>query len=50
MTRELTDKEWEQILLGREIKTRSGHGTLTVEYRNGIEALFTPAPKLVPKK
>lgn len=48
--RSITDKEWQLLEIGRTmIKQLTGHGTLTVEYRNGVEAQFTPASKIVPK-
>jgi hypothetical protein len=50
MMRDITDKEWEGIEIARRfIKGVSGHGTLTIEYRNGVETQFVPAPKIVPK-
>lgn len=44
----LTLNEIQLLELGRELKTRTGHGTLTVEYRNGREAQMVPAPKVTP--
>ena len=46
--RAITEDEWALLDLGRELKTRTGEGTLTIKYRNGREELFEPTPKIKP--
>lgn len=47
---DLTAAEQRVVALLREIKTTTGHGTLTVEIRNGVEEQFVPARKEKPPK
>lgn len=49
MNRDITDREWAMVLTGRRfVKATTGHGSMLVEYRNGVEELFTPMPKIKP--
>lgn len=50
MILDLTPAEKRVVELLRELKTATGHGTLTVDVRDGVEVLFIPARKERPPK